>query len=74
MGKFSEDELALAKGFFEHLDSDGSGSLDADDITAALEGHAGAEEMKSVCCELLEADTNNDGKVSLAEFIAKLEE
>ena len=74
MGKFSEDELALAKGFFEHLDSDGSGSLDADDITAALEGSEVGPDLTECINELLEADTNGDGKVSLAEFIAKLEE
>ena len=73
MGKFSEEELQMVKAIFDELDSDGSGSLDAADVKAALEGHADAGEMKDVICELLEADSDGDGKVSYAEFIAKLQ-
>ena len=73
MGKFSKDEIAIVQAIFNELDSDGSGSLDAADVKAALDGHADAGEIKDVIKELLEADTDGDGKVSLAEFTAKLE-
>ena len=74
MGKLTEEQLELVKGLFEGLDTDGSGSLEPADIRAALEEQECDDEIKKCICELLEADLDGDGKVSLAEFVVKIQE
>ena len=72
MPSLTADQKQACKDLFAALDTDGSGQLDAADIKALLDG-ADDDTIKEVVTELLEAATDGDGKVSLAEFLSKIE-
>jgi len=66
-------EVAKLKATFEELDSDGSGSIAAAELSDALK-KLGYRVPEKQCLELLKkVDTNNDGQVSFDEFVAFFE-
>jgi len=58
---------------FESLDTDGSGSLTKDEITAMFGKLSNPPKQEAIDKALADVDADGDGKVNLKEFIAMME-
>jgi len=66
----TKDQL---EAYFKAADSDGSGSLTKDEVTALFQKLANPPSQEAIDKALSEVDTNDDGKVNYAEFLAMMD-
>jgi len=66
----TKDQL---EAYFKAADSDGSGSLSKDEVTALFQKLANPPSQEAIDKALDAVDSNDDGKVNYAEFLAMME-
>ena len=67
--KFSEEEMFTMKDQFSRFDSNGDGSIDAQELAVIMEligEKCSPDQLKSL---MADADTDGDGTVSFVEFV-----
>jgi Ca2+-binding EF-hand superfamily protein len=68
LDKLSGEEIARIQGAFAALDTDGSNSIDREEVQGVFTELTGKASKEQVDAALAEMDTDNDNEVSYAEF------